>query len=145
MFGRIVFALTLGLVACSSPKYAPETPNGPQQQALPQGTFTSGKKVSFVWEVRPTEDDFGSFFFRTYAADSRDGFPTLEDLGSSVSVLLWMPGMGHGSSPVTVEHLGVGTYRASKVFFSMRGDWDIRIQLKDGATVLDEAILPFVF
>ena len=64
------------------------------------------------------------------------------DLNDSVEVALWMPSMGHGSSPVTVERLDTGTYRASEVFFTMKGDWEIRIQLKEGDEVRDQAIVP---
>lgn len=146
MFGKLLLAAAaMAAIACAKPNYASGgKQTGPTQQKIDGGIFSaSGKRVSYSWEAKPTDSDFGSFYFRTYSEDSRDGFPVLEDV--PVSVVLWMPSMGHGSSPVTVERLGVGTYRASKVFFTMRGDWQIRFQLKDGATVNDEAILPFSF
>lgn len=147
MFGKICF-LAIALIAssCAKPNYASPGRGGVefQQGNVGSGVFAvSGKKIWFAWERQPTDSDFGSFYFRTSSADPRDGFPILEDL--PVSVLLWMPGMGHGSTPVTVEHVGVGTYRASKVFFTMRGDWQIRFQMKDGATVKDEAVLDYTF
>ena len=55
-------------------------------------------------------------------------------------ILLWMPSMGHGSSPVKIERLDVGVFKASEIFFIMPGPWDIRYQLKDGSDVIEENI-----
>ena len=48
-----------------------------------------------------------------------------------VKIVLWMPSMGHGSSPVTVEKMGQepGVYTAKDIFFSMGGIWDVRFVL----------------
>lgn len=55
-----------------------------------------------------------------------------------VEVSLWMPNMGHGSAPTTVEkaidekgEAISGIYRASDVYFTMAGDWDVNIKLTD--------------
>jgi len=48
------------------------------------------------------------------------------------TLMLWMPTMGHGSFPVTVEEVGVGLYEASQVFFTMPGYWDIHFQVTNG-------------
>jgi hypothetical protein len=129
---KIVLALSfLALASCANPKYAPEPEAHPVGQPLSQcqARFASGECVAIEWETLPTEEDFGSFRFRV--------FP---EISVPVKVVLWMPSMGHGSSPVTVEKNEDGTYRASKVFFIMRGNWEIRFQ-EEG----DEAILPFAF
>ena len=55
-------------------------------------------------------------------------------------ILLWMPGMGHGSSPVRIERVDVGRYFASEIFFIMTGEWDIHFQLKSGSVVVEEKI-----
>ncbi len=49
-----------------------------------------------------------------------------------VKVSLWMPAHGHGSSPVTLAKLGSepGVYQASDMYFTMAGDWDVRVNLK---------------
>jgi len=139
------FALLLPLLlfSCAEAKYVNpvETAQGKQRIDTCQAKFASGHCVTYQWELLPTEEDFGSFVFKIYRANLADGSPVPEDL-AGMAVMLWMPSMGHGSSPVTVDRLDVGTYRASQVFFSMKGNWDIHIQSKDGNAVKDEALLP---
>lgn len=81
-------------------------------------------------------------YFKTGRANLVDGSFLAEDPYLELAVVLWMPSMGHGSSPVTIERLDRGTYRVSEVFFTMAGDWEIRVQLKAGNDVKSEAILP---
>ena len=49
-------------------------------------------------------------------------------------VKLWMPDMGHGSSPTTLEMAGDSCLRVKKINFMMPGLWELRIQFKDGST-----------
>lgn len=136
------FLFPMALAACANPIYAPEadaTGNGRQGSELVcNASFKAGQCVSMTWQKMPTEEEFGSFDFRIYR--TVDGGKVLEDV-PGLHVMLWMPGMGHGSSPITLERLETGTYRASRVFFSMRGEWEIRFQQKEGATLRDQAIL----
>ena len=97
---------------------------------------------SFLLLVFKVESDFGSFIFKTFQIDAIDGSQNIVDLGGTLAVVLWMPSMGHGSSPVKVDKLDTGTYRAKNVFFTMGGSWEIRIQLKSGNDIADEAIIP---
>jgi hypothetical protein len=48
-----------------------------------------------------------------------------------VAVSLFMPKMGHGSSPVTIDSLGLARFRVSKAYFVMPGQWEIRIAIED--------------
>ena len=66
----------------------------------------------------------------------------------NVAAKLWMPAMGHGSSPVKVEkakdssgNVIPGIFQGTNVYFITPGDWEVRIQLKQGSTVKEEAIL----
>jgi hypothetical protein len=137
---RLIWLIpALILAACANPKYQP-----PAAENSVQAAFRSQAEVSLAWEQLPTETETGTFRFLTYRRNPLDGSKVLMDLGTTVRVRLWMPGMGHGSSPVTVERVGPGEYRASEVFFLMRGEWEIHIQIdSEGAT--DEAVLPFIF
>jgi hypothetical protein len=123
----LVFALT----SCAKPNYSAKDENsgilgkpgsGRCTTEAPAGSLC----VKVTWEALPTETQFGSFIF------------TLSDLASDrldlkdhnpMSVILWMPSMGHGSSPVTVEKIAPGIYRAKKVFFNMKGDWEIQFKI----------------
>lgn len=55
-------------------------------------------------------------------------------------VILWMPDMGHGSSPTQLlremdsqNRPLMGVYRVINMFFVMSGVWEIRVQLKTGS------------
>lgn len=134
MFFRLLL-LSFFLSGCLQPKYAPiEKPNPQDLKSCPFKLINSGNCLSLDWEVSPTAEDFGQFLINT-----------AEEIDGDVSVFLWMPSMGHGSSPVTVNSIGVGVYRAFDVFFSMSGDWEIHIQVKKNNEVKDQAVIPFTF
>lgn len=100
----------------------------------------------------PDEDGYRSFkfrFFRKGQGNSSTG--PFVDPGHQFKVVLFMPSMGHGSSPTRVEPLrdsagnpAVGQYWVKQVYFSMDGDWDIRLQLKNGNQVVSQVILPII-
>jgi hypothetical protein len=101
-------------------------------------TFSSEELcLDAKWEVMPTSSTFGSMILT---------FTDLNDPNLPVTpinepfVMLWMPSMGHGSSPVSVEFIETGKYRIKDVFFIMPGPWDIHYQLKSGSTVVEELI-----
>jgi hypothetical protein len=56
-----------------------------------------------------------------------------------------MPDMGHGSSPVKLTKQAVGQYLVENVFFSMRGDWQIRFQLRNAQAVTEEQVADVSF
>ena len=63
------------------------------------------------------------------------------DLSVLPQVTLWMPDMGHGSTPTQVSQLDTGTYRASEVFFVMPGLRQIKCQ----ESTIDEAVATYTF
>ena len=105
----------------------------------------SGLYLSYAWEKLPTETESGSFIFKTYRPNLADQSPVQMALPKVPEVILWMPSMGHGSSPTTVTELDTGTYRVSDVYFIMPGNWEIKFQLKTSETVDDEAVVPFTY
>lgn len=59
-------------------------------------------------------------------------------LSSELKVTVFMPMMGHGSSPTTVTALQdaagnsiPGAYQIAKIYFTMSGEWEVRITLKN--------------
>lgn len=148
MFGRktlIGFVLALG--GCARPNYASSVAGGGSagettQSNVCQARFTkTGDCVNWQWELKPTDSEVGRFLFKVSRANLVDGSPVLTDGAADVGVLLWMPSMGHGSSPVKTERLDVGTYRASQVFFIMPGEWEIRFQRKVNQQIVEEAVI----
>lgn len=49
---------------------------------------------------------------------------------TDLTVQLWMPSMGHGSSPVKITQLGVNKYKVTEAFFVMPGTWEVRVTFK---------------
>lgn len=102
--------------------------------------------ASLTWTKPATEDERGEFTLRFWDRDAATPNGPYVDPSHSVFVKLWMPSMGHGSSPVkvvpTVDASGThvpGVYDASEVYFVMPGAWEIWVQLRQGKQVLDEA------
>lgn len=146
MFGKLtILALLVSCVACAKPKYADATIPAPQAASAPQCEVKfekSGLCLEWAWEVAPGESDFGSLVFKTSREVNGQWVP--EDLSGTAALVLWMPSMGHGSSPTTVTHIDTGTYRASRVYFVMPGAWDLRFQNKSGTSVIDEAVVSII-
>lgn len=131
--------------ACSDPRYVEPAGRGPGEQVRSAAAEraempVSGTALWLSWESFPTEEEFGSFILKFGRANRADGSAIPSDIDGQIEVVLWMPSMGHGSSPVTVEKVDVGTYRASEVFFTMPGDWEIRVQRKSGGNILEQAV-----
>ena len=57
----------------------------------------------------------------------------------NLKVVLWMPDMGHGSRPVSIENPGEGLYQVNKMYFVMPGHWEVRVTLGDGQ---EQQVLP---
>ena len=49
---------------------------------------------------------------------------------SGLQAYLWMPGMGHGSSPIRIDYLDEGVVMLSTIHFIMPGEWELRLQLQ---------------
>lgn len=147
MFGKVFTAvLLISCVACAKPRWAQAplaTPPDaqkpePGQTASCELKFKSGLCLDWTWEKQPVDSEFGSLIFKTYTLENGEVIP--QDLSGTAALVLWMPSMGHGSSPTTVTRIDAGTYRATRVYFVMPGAWDLHFQNKDGAKVIDEAI-----
>lgn len=149
MFGRFATALlVLALVACAKPKYETviNSTGGEKIEKVSECGLrmpNTGYCVLTAWEKIPTSKEPGILTLKIVRANALDDSPVVVDLASTPAVILWMPEMGHGSVPTKVERIDQGSYRVSNVFFVMPGKWEIRIQIKNGDLVQDEAILDF--
>lgn len=139
------------LGACARPNYQDKT------SVRPPSSFEKIKRscelkfdsvglcADYVWEVVPTEEKTGSIilaFWNPNAPGSDWSEPETAPL-----LLLWMPGMGHGSAPVKVQSQtdAPGVYRLTNIFFTMHGAWELRFQLKKGADLVEQVVVPFDF
>jgi hypothetical protein len=64
--------------------------------------------------------------------------------GSELFGELWMPSMGHGSSPFTIEQIGPSSWVFSDIYFIMSGDWELKIKAKSGGRSQDEIRLDYL-
>lgn len=141
MSGKMVSIICVSILVlanCARPKYVEETtsnqtPAGKVEVAAECSAVFSESKycLSWYWENKPTSKQAGSLIFKVYRLNQFDKTAVPVDFKSTPDVILWMPSMGHGSTPTQTARLDVGTYRVSNVFFIMPGDWEIRFLVKD--------------
>lgn len=102
--------------------------------------------ASLTWTKLPTDEEKGEFTLRFWnKSTGTENGPYVTPV-QSVFVKLWMPSMGHGSSPVTVKpavdqnRVAIpGVFEASEVYFVMPGEWEIWMQLRLDRVVIDQA------
>lgn len=103
----------------------------------------AGLCASLEWEVIPG-DQFGEFLLRFWDEARSGAKGPYVDPGSSIAAMLWMPSMNHGSRrSIVITRLDQGVYRATRADFSMPGHWEIWVQLKDGAVIVEKAALNY--
>jgi hypothetical protein len=139
----------LNHATASSPSTTSEalkTLNASNAEECPFDFQEIGLCGKIIWTKVATEDSGGEFFLKFWKKAEQypeNGPYTEPDL--SVDILLWMQmgEMGHGTRPKPIlspyineeGHLVHGVYRATKVFFSMPGKWQLSVLLKKGSEV----------
>lgn len=96
--------------------------------------FANGTYLGQVtWVQGPRVRSESSFHMQWVSGT--DGAPT--EPPGDFKVVLWMPGMGHGSSPTHIQQSMdssgqplVGAYEVTSLNFIMGGKWDVNITLK---------------
>lgn len=73
------------------------------------------------------------FATKTLSGQTTEAVFCLGSLGTVVGASLWMPDMGHGSSPVTLISQTNGCTKISKMDFFMTGAWDVRVTLANNS------------
>lgn len=92
--------------------------------------------LQIQWESQPSSNNFSSLIM-TFTKENSD--ERIDPINTPF-VMLWMSSMGHGSTPVTMEKISIGEYRASNIYFVMPGTWDVRFQLKRGNAILEQYV-----
>jgi len=62
----------------------------------------------------------------------------------SLHAYIWMPDMGHGSSPIDIKQVSELNYIFSELAFIMPGDWVLHIQILKNNQVIDQWQKPIV-
>jgi hypothetical protein len=126
-------------LSCARPHYVSEAERDIKDVSGGCGYLFSSEKIclKIQWIKKPSESSFGEMDL--IFVDTLDQSRFIDPMNEP-NILLWMPGMGHGSSPVSVKRVDVGHYRAREIFFIMTGEWEIHYQLKSGSDVVEEKI-----
>lgn len=126
----LLFILALfSFNACANPKRAPATQPPAQSQggACANTLNVAQLCATLAWENAPSTKASSSLFlfFQKLETD----YAPLADPTGNLKVYLWMPSMGHGSSPTTIEKVAPGVYRISRLEFIMAGSWELRFEI----------------
>ena len=94
--------------------------SGPQQHL----SFSNGTiHADVIWITGPQNEKESVMLVKFRSAEK------MENLELKVS--LFMPEMGHGSSPTKLEKVpGGNIYKISRVYFTMPGIWEVRVTLR---------------
>ncbi|MBC7370760.1 MAG: FixH family protein [Bdellovibrionaceae bacterium] len=121
----IVILMLLNLSGCAKPNY------DEARDPASQNEYVLNKmemNVRVLWDHRPTNTtDPATMVLEFFDPKDKSSFMDPADL----RVKLWMPDMGHGSSPVTITRLSRGMYRMTNMYFTMAGLWEIRVGVQD--------------
>lgn len=122
-----LFALALS--ACGTSTSTPETTTFPPD-ALQTEQSDDGK-LSFELRTSPQPPERGLLSVQYRITDA--GGTPLD--GLTLTVIPWMPAMGHGSSTVpTIETKGNGLYVLRDVNLYMAGLWELRTRIAGAAS-----------
>ena len=127
------------LAACSKPHYVSGLEGHIDGITGTCGLYFSKENICLKtrWVTKPSESTLGEM---ELSFSDPDDNTRLLDPRNDVAIVLWMPSMGHGSTPVTITRTDVGRFTASEIFFIMPGPWEIRYQLKDGESIVEQSI-----
>jgi hypothetical protein len=152
----LIIGLTaFGSMGCFSPILThAESPNNARPESAHESKSladcdvifkTQGLCASMDWVKYPNEGEVCAFTLRFWKVGQANASGPYLEPTFPVFVRLWMPSMGHGSSPVSISPsmdsngLAIpGVYEVTQVFFVMRGQWEIQVQLKNKTQVVEQ-------
>ncbi len=139
---KVFLLLALLMQACARPNYVPPPDdsqiNVGQKPVSCALKFASGLCAEIVWDAVPREDKINAFTLNFLQAE-QNGFKKV-DPGFAVSVFMDMPEMNHPASILKIERIETGIFRLNSVIFTMPGDWEIKIQLREADQLKDQVI-----
>jgi hypothetical protein len=101
----------------------------------------SGLCASLTWDSTPSTEQENEFTLRFWDKANGSAAGPYRDVADELTVQLWMPSMGHGSSPVQIASQGTGVYAVSHAYFIMPGTWEVRVQLKRNHQLLEQSVV----
>lgn len=97
---------------------------------------------SLAWDQSPHMGE-NKFTLKIWNSASGTVNGPYVDPTNNLHIFLWMPSMGHGSSPVKITKTQPGVYEVTNVYFIMGGKWELKLQLLNDGKLVDETVLPY--
>ncbi len=123
-----------------------------ESAACPLNFGKSEYCASVQWEETPSGEQEGKFLLRFWKYPEANEAGPYSDPPFTLKVKLWMPEMGHGSSPVELGplqdsgHAAVpGVFEVRHVFFPMPGRWEIWVYAFKGTEIIEKAKLDYQY
>lgn len=129
----ILFLLTLVLMSCGKSPLLNKVKKDSIE--ISGGILLSeqfpNEKLGFTlnWVVSPDLVNLSSF-------DLKLARPL--DPNQNLNIYIWMPDMGHGSSPVEIKQMNATDYFISDIAFIMPGLWILHIEILENNQVIDQ-------
>lgn len=92
-------------------------------------TLIKNNSITFNWIIPPSLTELSAFEITFESALTED---------QSVKAYLWMPDMGHGSSPIEILKINELNYYFSELAFIMPGLWVLHIEILQNNQVVDQ-------
>jgi hypothetical protein len=145
---KILRALTGSILFAGLMSFAPFASSQDHDAMAGHLIFSSGLHAHLFWEQGP--QGTGESIMRIEFMNGATHAPT--EIKSVPSVSLFMPDMGHGSSPTALQRVldergqvKVGVYRVLNMYFVMAGNWEVRVQLNNQDGSAETQILKVAF
>lgn len=141
-FTRCFITFTiLGLIACA-PGSSSDKVNAAGFENCQIAFAQANICAQVIWEKRPTKaDPEGTFVLEFHAPQDRSQFL---DPNGTLEVSLGTADKSY-SSPLTVQRLNEGQYRAANIQFPSPGNWVLTISLIEATQVVDQGSLDYGF
>lgn len=129
----ILFLLALTLLSCGKSPLLNKVSKASNEIAgdiLLSEQFPNEKlSFSMNWTVSPGLDNLSSF-------DLKLARPLNQN--QTLNIYIWMPDMGHGSSPIDIKQLNSTDYAVSEIAFIMPGLWVLHVEILENNQVVDQ-------
>lgn len=131
---KIIFFLSIFLiVGCGKPpllnKLKQESREITGGLLLTERLSAINRSFDLKWTVQPSLDELSAFEIELDAP--------LEE-GQTLEAYIWMPDMGHGSSPIIINSSTPKKYEFTELAFIMPGLWVLHIEIFKDNKVIDQ-------
>jgi hypothetical protein len=129
-FKIMALIFLLALIGCGKPPFLNKVEKGFSE--VSGGTPVSenqNNNFTYKWLVSPSLENISSMEI---------SFSRPLDANLSMHAYLWMPEMGHGSSPIEVNKINSTDYILNEIAFIMPGIWVLHIEILENNRIIEQ-------